>query len=98
MRVHNLVGMAHITVSDLAYAHPGGELLFSGVSFRVAAGRHAGLVGSTRDLTLEFGYIDESGFDWTCTAALRRDGKTVDDRTRWTVRKVKPKLLGPARD
>jgi ATPase subunit of ABC transporter with duplicated ATPase domains len=46
MRVHNLVGMAHITVSDLAYAHPGGELLFSGVSFRVAAGRHAGLVGA----------------------------------------------------
>jgi len=38
--------MAHLTISDLAYAHPGGELLFSGVSFRVAAGRHAGLVGA----------------------------------------------------
>jgi ATPase subunit of ABC transporter with duplicated ATPase domains len=38
--------MAHISVNDLAYAHPGGELLFSGVSFRVAGGRHAGLVGA----------------------------------------------------
>jgi ATPase subunit of ABC transporter with duplicated ATPase domains len=38
--------MAHITVNDLAYAHPGGELLFSDVSFRVAPGKHAGLVGA----------------------------------------------------
>jgi ATPase subunit of ABC transporter with duplicated ATPase domains len=38
--------MAHISVNDLAYAHPGGDLLFSGVSFRVAAGKHAGLVGA----------------------------------------------------
>ena len=37
--------MSHIAVSGLAYAHPGGELLFSGVSFRLGAGRHAGLVG-----------------------------------------------------
>jgi ATPase subunit of ABC transporter with duplicated ATPase domains len=41
-----MFAMAHLTVTDLAYAHPGGELLFSGVSFRVAAGRHAGLVGA----------------------------------------------------
>ena len=34
-----------ITVSDLAYAHPGGEELFSEVSFKVPAGAHAGLVG-----------------------------------------------------
>lgn len=38
--------MAHIAVSNLAYAHPGGELLFSDVSFRVSPGRHAGLVGA----------------------------------------------------
>jgi ATPase subunit of ABC transporter with duplicated ATPase domains len=38
--------MAHVTVSHLAYAHPGGELLFSDVSFRVAAGEHIGLVGA----------------------------------------------------
>src|ERR671936_49499 len=38
--------MAHIAVNELAYAHPGGELLFTGVSFRVASGRHAGIVGA----------------------------------------------------
>jgi ATPase subunit of ABC transporter with duplicated ATPase domains len=38
--------MAHIAVSGLAYAHPGGDLLFSDVSFRVAPGRHVGLVGT----------------------------------------------------
>jgi ATPase subunit of ABC transporter with duplicated ATPase domains len=37
--------MGHVTVSRLAYAHPGGELLFSEVSFHVSGGRHAGLVG-----------------------------------------------------
>ncbi|MGZ4268208.1 MAG: ABC-F family ATP-binding cassette domain-containing protein [Solirubrobacteraceae bacterium] len=37
--------MAHLHVSDLAYAHDGGELLFHDVSFRLPAGRHAGLVG-----------------------------------------------------
>src|ERR1700748_1584689 len=38
--------MAHVVVSRLAYAHPGGELLFSDVSFRVSEGRHVGLVGA----------------------------------------------------
>jgi ATPase subunit of ABC transporter with duplicated ATPase domains len=38
--------MGTISVSDLAYAHPGGDLLFSEVSFRVPAGRCAGLVGA----------------------------------------------------
>src|SRR6202050_4029527 len=38
--------MAHIAVSNLAYAHPGGELLFSEVSFRLPAGAHVGLVGA----------------------------------------------------
>ncbi len=33
-------------VSNLAYAHPGGELLFSEVSFKVSSGQHAGLVGA----------------------------------------------------
>jgi ATPase subunit of ABC transporter with duplicated ATPase domains len=37
--------MGHITVSRLAYAHPGGELLFSDVSFHIAPGKHVGLVG-----------------------------------------------------
>lgn len=38
--------MAHIVVSRLAYAHPGGELLFSDVSFRISPGESVGLVGS----------------------------------------------------
>jgi ATPase subunit of ABC transporter with duplicated ATPase domains len=33
-------------VSGLACAHPGGELLFCDVSFRVSGGRHVGLVGA----------------------------------------------------
>jgi ATPase subunit of ABC transporter with duplicated ATPase domains len=37
--------MAHVAVSGLAYAHPGGDLLFSDVSFRVSPGQHVGLVG-----------------------------------------------------
>jgi ATPase subunit of ABC transporter with duplicated ATPase domains len=38
--------MAHIAVSGLSYAHPGGDVLFSDVSFRIAAGEHVGLVGA----------------------------------------------------
>ncbi len=45
MRCHD-DAMAHLLVADLAYAHPGGELLFSSVSFRLSPGGHAGLVGA----------------------------------------------------
>jgi ATPase subunit of ABC transporter with duplicated ATPase domains len=38
--------MSHIAVSNLAYAHPGGDLLFQGVSFNLAPGEHVGLVGA----------------------------------------------------
>ena len=38
--------MAHIVVSRLSYAHPGGDLLFSDVSFRISSGEHVGLVGA----------------------------------------------------
>jgi ATPase subunit of ABC transporter with duplicated ATPase domains len=38
--------VSHVTVSNLAYAHPGGDLLFSEVSFKVSAGQHVGLVGA----------------------------------------------------
>jgi ATPase subunit of ABC transporter with duplicated ATPase domains len=38
--------MSHVTVSHLAYAHPGGDELFSDVSFKVAPGAHVGLVGT----------------------------------------------------
>ncbi len=37
--------MGHIVTSNLAYAHPGGELLFSDVAFRISPGQHVGLVG-----------------------------------------------------
>jgi ATPase subunit of ABC transporter with duplicated ATPase domains len=37
--------MGHVHVNDLAYAHPGGDTLFFDVSFRLPAGRHAGLIG-----------------------------------------------------
>jgi ATPase subunit of ABC transporter with duplicated ATPase domains len=38
--------VAHIVVSRLSYAHPGGDLLFSDVSFRSSSGQHVGLVGA----------------------------------------------------
>ena len=38
--------MAHVVASNLAYAHPGGDLLFSEVSFRISPGQHVGLVGT----------------------------------------------------
>ena len=38
--------MAHVSCASLAYAHPGGDLLFSDVSFRVSPGDHVGLVGA----------------------------------------------------
>jgi ATPase subunit of ABC transporter with duplicated ATPase domains len=38
--------VSHVVVSNLAYAHPGGDLLFSEVSFRVAPGQKVGLVGA----------------------------------------------------
>jgi ATPase subunit of ABC transporter with duplicated ATPase domains len=38
--------VGHIVCTDLAYAHPGGDLLFSGVSFRISPGDHVGFVGA----------------------------------------------------
>ncbi len=38
--------MSHASVSHLGYAHPGGEPLFSDVSFKVSPGAHVGLVGA----------------------------------------------------
>jgi len=38
--------MSHVVVSNLAYAHPGGDLLFAEVSFKITPGQHVGLVGA----------------------------------------------------
>ena len=38
--------MGHVTASELAYAHPGGDLLFNEVSFKLSPGQHVGLVGA----------------------------------------------------
>ena len=38
--------MGHIVASRVAYAHPGGDLLFSDVSFRLSPGAHVGMVGA----------------------------------------------------
>ncbi len=38
--------MSHVVVSSLVYAHPGGDVLFSDVSFKLGPGQHAGLVGA----------------------------------------------------
>jgi ATPase subunit of ABC transporter with duplicated ATPase domains len=40
------VGVSHVSCSSLAYAHPGGDLLFSDVAFTVSPGRHVGVVGA----------------------------------------------------
>jgi ATPase subunit of ABC transporter with duplicated ATPase domains len=37
--------MSFVSVSDLSYAHPGGESLFFDVSFHIAAGDHVALIG-----------------------------------------------------
>jgi ATPase subunit of ABC transporter with duplicated ATPase domains len=37
--------MSHVIASDLAYAHPGGELLFENVAFRISPGQKVGVVG-----------------------------------------------------
>jgi ATPase subunit of ABC transporter with duplicated ATPase domains len=37
--------VTHVIVSNLAYAHAGGNLLFEGVTFKIAPGAHVGVVG-----------------------------------------------------
>ncbi len=68
--------MAAIAVSDLSYAHPGGDLLFAGVSFRLTDGRHAGLVGAngtgkTTIMRIAAGLLDP------LDGAVTLDGRTL---------------------
>jgi ATPase subunit of ABC transporter with duplicated ATPase domains len=63
----------HITVANLAVAHPGGDLLFENVSFGVSPGKHVGLIGANgigkttllrvlaRDIAAEEGEISVGG-------------------------------------
>jgi len=37
--------VSHVSASNLAYAHPGGSVLFEGVSFKIPPGAHVGVVG-----------------------------------------------------
>ena len=37
--------MSHVSASNLAYAHPGGNVLFEGVSFKIPPGAHGGIIG-----------------------------------------------------
>jgi ATPase subunit of ABC transporter with duplicated ATPase domains len=37
--------VSHVAATNLAYAHPGGDLLFEGVSFKIPPGAHVGVVG-----------------------------------------------------
>ncbi len=37
--------VGHVSASNLSYAHPGGSPLFEGVSFKIPAGSHVGVVG-----------------------------------------------------
>jgi ATPase subunit of ABC transporter with duplicated ATPase domains len=37
--------VGHLSVSNLGYAHPGGSMLFTDVSFSLSPGTHAGLIG-----------------------------------------------------
>jgi ATPase subunit of ABC transporter with duplicated ATPase domains len=37
--------VTHVIASNLAYAHAGGNLLFEGVTFKIAPGAHVGVVG-----------------------------------------------------
>jgi len=38
--------VGHVVASRVAYAHPGSDLLFSDVSFRLSPGAHVGMVGA----------------------------------------------------
>jgi ATPase subunit of ABC transporter with duplicated ATPase domains len=44
-RSATVTGVSHVSASNLAYAHPGGNMLFEGVSFKIPPGAHVGVVG-----------------------------------------------------
>jgi ATPase subunit of ABC transporter with duplicated ATPase domains len=91
--------VSHVVVSNLAYAHPGGDLLFSDVSFRVAPGQKVGLVGANGvGKSTLFGVLagrlpsDEGDVDIGAFAYMAQDVRVGRDGGR-TVREL---LLEPA--
>ncbi len=82
--------MSHIVVSNLAYAHPGGDLLFADVSFKITAAQHVGFVGANGvgkstlfrvlagELPAEDGNVDIGTFAYMPQdVGVRADGCTV---------------------
>src|SRR5947209_1032567 len=82
--------MSHVIVSNLAYAHPGGDLLFAEVSFKISPGQHVGLVGANGvgkstlfrilagELAGDEGRVDIGTFAYMPQAVgVRTDGRTV---------------------
>src|SRR3954464_9701371 len=83
--------MSHVACSNLAYAHPGGELLFSDVGFTISPGRKVGVVGANGvgkstlfrvlagDLRPEEGEVSVGGrlAYMAQDVGLDRDGRTV---------------------
>lgn len=82
--------MSHVVASHLAYAHPGGEPLFSGVSFKIAPSQHVGLVGANGvgkstlfrvlagELPVDEGTVDIGAFAYMPQdVGLGADGRSV---------------------
>ncbi len=82
--------MSHVVVSNLAYAHPGGDLLFAEVSFKITPGQHVGLVGANGvgkstlfrvlagELPADEGDVDIGTFAYMPQdVGVRGDGRTV---------------------
>src|SRR5436190_691697 len=74
-------GMAHVTCTALAYAHPGGDLLFSDVSFHVKPGDHVGVVGAAiGEWSALGGYELEAQWDTACRRIVRSSFAELADR------------------
>ena len=82
--------MSHLVVSNLAYAHPGGDRLFAEVSFKITPGQHVGFVGANGvgkstlfrvlagELPADEGDVDIGTFAYMPQdVGLQADGRTV---------------------